>query len=214
MGTNEEYPSNSKANRVAPLRPESKGEVIPVRTKPRKVISGVARREKKSLAKTLARSFAGDQTRNIGSYLAQDVLIPAAKSLIEDLFKNGIEMLLYGGESRPRLSSRRETGSKVNYGGFSSNRREAISRPSRGGNFDLEDIYFTRGSEASDVLYAMCDQLETYEAVSVADFFEFAGIPGATWAHTKWGWKDLSRAYCTHTRKGHVIVLPDPEEID
>jgi hypothetical protein len=211
-----ELPSNSRANRVAPMRPEV-GLVKADKKKVRRVIAaGGVVRGKKTLARSIASGLAGETMRNLGSYILGDVIIPTTKSLIEDIIKNALDQILYPGESR--RSQSRNTDSKVSYGKYfksEDNRRDG--RPhsgGRAGNFDLDNIFFKRMPDASDVLAAMCDQLDEYDEVTVADYFDMAGVEGATWTHNKWGWKDLGRAYCTHTRNGYAIVLPSPVELD
>jgi hypothetical protein len=211
----EELPSNSRANRVAPLRPKNEGE-RPERKKAKRVVAaGGVVVGRKSLTKSVAGALAGETMRNLGSYILGDVIIPTTKSLIEDIIKNALDQILYPGDSRRQQS--RNTDSKVSYGKYfksEDNRRTASPRSGRSGNFDLDNIFFKRLPDASDVLSAMCDQLEEYDEVTVADYFDMAGVDGATWTHNKWGWKDLTRAYCTHTRGGYAIVLPPPVELD
>lgn len=218
----EELPSNSISNRVAPMRPESiimeEGANIP--EKKARIVRPENRRamvKKRTFTQSIAKSFLSDETRNVGSYIINDVLVPAAKNLIQEMITSGIEMVLFGetsGRSRSRGKDRDK--SVVSYSNFYKDRDERERRParSRRDRFDLNDIYFRYGDEADEVLGEMCDRLEEYEEVTVADYFELAGIDGATHVHHKWGWKNLSKAYCTHTREGYTIVLPDPIDLD
>lgn len=223
----EEFPSNSKSSRVAPIRSRSgkrkireEGELIPEPKKVNPVIPvGRAVRQKKTLSRSIAKTFFGDEAKDVVEYVLYDVLIPAAKNTIQEVFSSGIEMFLFG-ETRSRSRSRnRDRGhSTVSYGSYyrdrDEERRPAPRHRSRGRRFDLDEIVFEHGDEASEVLEALCDNLEKYEQVTVADFYELAGIDGGTWADQKWGWEDLRRAYCTHTRGGWMIVFPDPIELD
>lgn len=212
-----ELPSNSRANRVAPMRPEIEGEA-PERKQRRThavVASGSVVREKKTLARSVAGALAGETMRNLVGYILGEVIIPTGKNLVEEVVKNTLDQILYGGDGHK--PSRSGGNGKVSYGSFykdERDRKEARPRGGRSSNFDLDNIFFKRHNEAEDVLEAMCEQLDKYDEVTVADYFDMAGVDGAIWTHNKWGWKDLSQAYCTHTRRGYAVVLPPPVELD
>lgn len=220
---NEEFPSNSRSRKIAPIRDEEEeimeeGALItPEKKLVRKSIRGRATIKKKSWAQSIAQAFIGDDSQNVVSYILNDVLLPAAKNTIQEMVQSGIEMLLFG-ETKPhnRSRGREKDRSIVSYGKFykdRDDREENRTRYTRD-KFDLSDIYFKDHSDAEDVLTGLCDLLEEYEQVTVADYFDLAGIEGATWAHNKWGWENLRKGYCTHTRHGYAIVLPDPIELD
>jgi hypothetical protein len=202
--TIEEFPGNSKHVKEKKIR---------------KVISGNAIRQEKSLTQKIANTFLGDDTRSVGQYILFDVLIPAAKNTIQEMISTGLEMLLFGetsGRGRGGRSRRERDGrSVVSYGSFYKKDEEPRYRSvgSRD-RFNLDEIVFRKGNEAAEVLAQLCDLLEEYEQVSVNDYFELAGIEGATWAHQRWGWDDLSKAHCTPTRGGYTIIFPRVIELD
>ena len=217
----EDLPSNSKSSKSAPIRErktrKSRVEIIDPEPKPRTNMAPRAQgiRRKKTLAQSVAEAFVGDTTQNVGAHILYEVLLPAAKETIQSMVTTGIEMLLFG-EARPK-SRDRDRGTRVSYGSYykgERDREDRRPRPTRGDKFDLNDIYFRHGDEADQVLESLQEALEDYEAVTVRDYFDAAGISGATWIHEKWGWDDLSRAYCTHTRNGYVIVFPPPIELE
>lgn len=217
-----EYPSNSKSDRSAPMREgrkRIKRELVEEEKPLQRTISGKALRKKKTLSQSIAESFIGDgENPSVVQYILYEVLLPAAKTTIQDMVTGGIEMLLFGetrGGSRSRGRDRDR--STVSYGSFYRGRdrdEERRNRVRARDKFDLDEIYFKHGDDAAEVLEQMCEALEEYEAVTVADYFELAGIDGATWAHNKYGWTDLRRAKCTHTRHGYAIILPPPIELD
>jgi len=222
VNLDDEYPSNSDASRrVAPIRESRRKQkkvvdeevVEPKRVK--KSIAGRATRQKRSMSQQIAHKFLGEDTQNVGSYIVNDVLIPAAKTTIQEMITSGIEMMLFG-ERQPRGRDRDRGRSTVSYGSYYKERdRKEERRPSyRGDKFDLDDIFFRHGDEAAEVLSDLCDLLEEYEQVTVADFFELSGIEGASWAHNKYGWEDLRKARVTHTRQGYLILFPKPIELD
>ena len=233
----EELPSNSIASRSAPVRPSKRGEkqvdMFEEPLTPRVARAKVFRdvEKKKTLSMKIAESFVGDGSNGVGSYIINDVLLPAFKNLITDAVTSGIEMLVYG-ETKGRSRGRgRGSGPKIiNYSSFSRRRdryeeddeeeddRRYRRRRSVTVNdpFDLNSIYFDDHADAEDVLRELCDYVEKYDQVSVATYFDMAGIPGVTHTHYKWGWDDLrpAKAFNTHTRRGWRIVLPDPIELD
>jgi len=220
---NEDFPGNSKSSRMAPIRESRKareeGALIEAPKTVKRSIAGRAVRKKRTLTESIAQTFVGDDSRNVGLYILNDVLIPAAKSLIQEMVTSGIEMMLFGetsGRGRGRDKDRKNV---ISYGSFYKDRDRDDRRPvrtatARGDKFNLDEIYFRHGDEADQVLRDLCDLLEEYQEVTVSDFFDLAGIDGATWAHTKYGWDDLRRARCTHTRNGYAIIFPDPIELD
>ena len=212
------FPGNSISSRVAPVRPESRGTNDIPDEQRRRVPRGHAIRRKYTLAENVAKIIFGDESRGIAQYIVNEVLMPTLKTMINDTITMGVEKILYGeGSGAPSRRNRRDRDTVVSYSSMYRNREDRPSRNPRRydpKHFDLDDIFFKDGPEAMEVLDAMCDQLEKYEEVSVADYLDYAGIEGATWVDSKWGWKDLSRAFHTHTRYGYAIVLPKPIELD
>lgn len=220
----EELPSNSNSSRVAPIRVKSKkmiedeGALVEPEAKQRRIPRARVIQQKKSFTQSIAETLVGDGTNSVGAYILRDVLVPALKSLISDAVTSGIEMILYGETGGRKSRGRDRERSTINYSSFSrrdrdEDRRER-RRPTYRGKFDLDEIYFRDHTDAEDVLEELSDRCEEYGEVSVADFFELAGIEGVTHAHYKWGWTDLKRARNTHTRHGWAIMLPEPEPLE
>lgn len=219
----EDLPSNSKASRVAPVRQTSiivqdQASVEETRRRPVSRVHAIQR--KKTWTQSIAEALVGDGTNSVGGYILHEVLLPAAKTTIQEMVTGGIEMILYGESGgRSKRGGRDRERSTINYSRFSSRdrdddrrerRRPVVSRD----KFDLNEIFFRDHSDAEDVLEELCDRLDEYKEVSVADYFELANIDGVTHAHYKWGWDALKKAFITHTRHGWQIVLPDPEPLD
>jgi len=223
----EDFPSNSRASRVAPIReskrkPTEEADIsIERKSKFRRIPKGSkAVRRKRTLTQSIAESLVGEGSQNVGGYILHEVLLPAAKSTIADMITGAIEMVLYG-ETKPKGRGDKKDRNYVSYGSYyRGSREDRDERPARrkfatrGDPFDLGEIYFRQGYEADDVLSQLQDALTEYEEVSVSDFFDIAGIDGAKWAHAGYGWTNLDKAYCTHTRNGWQIVFPDPIKLD
>lgn len=216
-------PPRSRAAKTGMVRPEELGSTKINPSAQRRTVKklGVqATRKQLPLSRRIARSLLNDESKDIGSYILYDVLLPAAKSMISESIQSAIEMFLYGETGQRRRPTRDRNGSpSVSYGNFYQRDNRHNERPQKrfaNARFNLDEIIFKNGSDASDVLSALCDHIETYEAVSVAEFYDYAGVEGATWTDNKWGWtgSELSDAYCTHTRGGYVIILPEPKELE
>lgn len=205
----EDFPSNSGADRSAPLREERKketeevGRVVEEVTK--RIPQGRAIRRKKTFIRSIAETLLGNGSENIGSYILYEVLAPTLKTMIKEAITGALDMALGGS---PKSSSRPEREkSTINYGKFYSRGRD---------RFGLDDIFFEHHDEAEEVLERMSDRLEDYETVSVAEYLDMCNIDSDTpkWTLNKWGWTSLKRARLTHTRFGYAILLPEPKELE
>ena len=61
-----------------------------------KVVSGTVKTRKKNELQRTAGSIISEGTKNLKSYILMDVLVPAVKDAIEDIFVNGIRIILRG----------------------------------------------------------------------------------------------------------------------
>lgn len=206
-GLNTLYPANNGKNNKKIIK-EKKVE---------KIISGSVKKQKRSFGKRLAGAFLEDDTKSVGSYVFNDVLIPAAKAMISDMVGGGIEMLLFGtaGGRRINRNTNQQNRPYVSYGSFSSggtrdqrDRRE-ISRVSRA-RHDFDDIILETRSEAEDVLSNLVDLVVDYGSASVADLYELVGV-SPEFTDNKYGWTDLRSASYTRVRGGYLLNLPRTE---
>jgi hypothetical protein len=217
----EEFPGNSITSKVAPIRefykPNDKPSIATTLDTtndiPKKVSKPKAIRRRKSITRSIRETFVNEDSKNVFQYVIFEVLVPAAKTMIQEMVTQGIEMFLFG-EAGGRSRNKGQT--IVSYGDMYKRREEGrvAIRSSRRDRFGLQDIYFRKGEEASEILEALCEILDKYDQVTVADYFDVAAVEGSTWVHAKWGWENLKKAYCTHTRNGYAIVLPEPIELD
>jgi hypothetical protein len=210
------YPSNSRKIRVEKVEPEQAPR------KPlEKVVTGVVVKKKKNFLDNVAETFFGDDAKNVGQYIVWDVLIPAAKETVRDMVSTGIEMLLFGENGRGRLSRGRDRGSSkpyISYNTISDRSRERTIRPERlearsRSRHNFDEIIFESWAEADGVLDGLLDALGEYQTVSVADFYDLAGI-ASEFSDNKYGWENLSQAGVQRTRDGYIVVLPKPYPLE
>lgn len=212
------YPANSRTQKV-----KISSEKMPEDKKVEKVIQGTARKRKKGFFKKLAEAFIEDDTKSVGNYILYDILIPAAKDMINDMGTGALEMLLFGERrSSGRILRGRGTSqpytnyNSVTYRGTTQQAPQAyrrdISRVNRSRHDFGEIVLDTRG-EAEDVLAHLFDLTVEYGMASVADLYELVGAE-SQFTDNKYGWRNLSSASVVRVRDGYLINLPRTELLD
>lgn len=158
--------------------------------------------------------FVRDDLNKVKEFAITDVIVPAIKKSISDIFKTGIDMILYHGETGG--SSRRyPDSSKVSYRSYydsASARRPSSYSDRRNAYYCDERIFDTRG-EAEAKLAQLDDIMARYHLVRVADYCEIVGITG-TYTDNDYGWTDLRTAEVVRVREGYIIRMPRALPID
>lgn len=75
-------------------------------------------------------------------------------------------------------------------------------------DFVLEDILFGTESDALSVLSSMKEIIINYGCVSIADYYDLAGVSNNVYTNTKYGWLDLKDAKVIDSMDGYKISLP------
>lgn len=183
-----------------------------------KVVEGKVKVVKKPAGQRLRESLGLEQTRTVGDYLVWDVLLPAAKEMIADLVKKGIDVFLYGG-TQSSSSDRRGNVSRVSYDGYY-NRRNRDMRPSERRRYDnratqdLREFVFERRQDAEDVLSEMCEIIDVYGFVKMSDFYSMVGETERNFLDHGYGWEALGSARVERCRDGWYLELPKPVPIN
>lgn len=157
--------------------------------------------------------FVRDDLNKVKEFAITDVIVPAIKKSISDIFKTGIDMILYHGETGS--SSRRyPDSSKVSYRSYydSAPARRTSYSDRRNAYYCDERIFDTRG-EAEAKLAQLDDIMARYHLVRVADYCEIVGITG-TYTDNDYGWTDLRTAEVVRVREGYIIRMPRALPID
>lgn len=205
----EKYEPNSNAYK-------KKQEAEKERTPKEKVISGTAKIKKKSELRKAASNFISEDARNIKSILLNDTIIPYVTDLIIDLVTDGVNILFRG--ERSHGSHKKKNGVFIDYSGVSKKNSRDRRSSSRDDvkvrqRYSFDDIYLETRREAEDVLNMMEDHIEEYDAVSIADLYDFVGVTG-NWTDNKYGWTNLRSADVVRTRDGYLLKLPDARPLD
>ena len=201
-----EYQSNSHASKE-----QQKTNAVPER-KVQSVVSGsVKTRENKS--RKLTDVFISEDAANVKSYVVMDVIVPAFKKLVFDIFTDGIEMILYGSSGGRKSKS---NGSKVSYRSYYDDKRDRRDdRPATRTRFDYDDIVYEYRRDAEAVYSQMLEILDNYQLVSVLDMYDLAGRGNeAPYTANRYGWTNLRNAEVKRVRDGFIIDLPKAMAID
>lgn len=191
----------------------AKEVMAPPEKKVERVTTGTVTKKKRSIGRKFFDVFIDENVGDVKSYLIYDVMVPAIKETIADLVNSAICMLFFGEASR--RSVRRQggngTGSKVNYGGYfnGGQKTERLPRNDRSRTIhDFEDVRFESRGEANLVLDSMLEILSDYKQVTVADFYDLAGVT-TEFTDNKYGWTDLRGARVTGSpNRGYFVELP------
>ena len=180
------------------------------REKVEKVVTGKARRKKKSELSKVGDVFVSEDVKNVKDHVLFDVLVPAIKKALADVVTDGINMILFGDTGRGKS---RSGSSYIAYDrryDDSSYRRPQSRRPA---GYDFDDVILDTRGEADDVLDRMREILERYGIVRVADFYELVGFD-SDYTDNKYGWTSLRTADVIRGRDGYVLKLPKASPID
>lgn len=176
-----------------------------------KVVSnGSAKIKKKSELSKFTSAFISEDVSNVKSHVVSDVIIPAAKKLIYDIVKDGIDMLLYGTSGN---SGRSTVGSKVSYSKMYDDPRDRRSSTTSKSRFDFDDLVFESRGVAEAVRAQMQEVIERYGFVTVADMYDMADVT-QPYTSNKYGWINISSSEIVRIRDGYIIKLPKPAPID
>jgi hypothetical protein len=201
----EEYRSNSdksRENRNSNPTPDKKVE---------KIVNGTVTVKKKNGLQKITEMFTPNDIGSIQDYIIQDLLIPKAK----DVILGAVEALL--GVNGHSSSGSRTNASKVSYRKYYEDNQRRDSRDyqrNSHNNFNYDEIIFDSYGEADEVLTSMDEMIATYNIVSVADYYEMAGV-SHDYTANKYGWTDIRSARIVRERNGgYSIKLPKAMVID
>lgn len=204
----EKYQSNSYRSKEL-QRIESKTAETQEEKRVQKVVNGKVTTRKNNTRK-ITDMFISEDASNVRTYVVMDVIVPAFKKLVYDIFTDGIDMILYGGTGGG--SRKTSSGSKVSYRKYyderHNDRDRRESRYSDRNRFDYDDIEFESRGEAEAVRMEMLDCIDRYGTVSVADMYDMAGL-SAPYTSSKFGWSSIRTAEVKRVRGGkYIIDLP------
>lgn len=183
------------------------------RAQVQKVVSGKVSVKKKSAIQKFVDGFIQEDASNLKDYVINDVIIPSAKRMVDDIISNGIHMILYGNTGSKRTSVPADKVSYIDYNKMSTNNRGNNGFTASQSTFNYDDVTFYSRGDAEAVLREMYATINEYGLVRVADFYEAAGVTEFNYTGNDYGWSDISSARVVPTRDGYCIKLPRPSPI-
>lgn len=200
--------------------PVEKKEIKPV-------VSAQPTKVKRGLFNRLISGVAGPEgVAGIGSYVNNEIIMPAIKNIIVDAVTSGINMIMYGEKGgpnrgyRPPYSGHGGHRSHVNYSAnYKSNsvdpvQQERVVRPNSRNS--IPDYKIIDRHEAAEVLIALTESADMYGHVSVADYYDYIGVP-SQYTDNNYGWTHdaIMNATIVPVRGGggYVIKFPPVEVI-
>lgn len=185
------------------------------------VVTGATRVKRKNwFQRTGELLFAQTDSSTVGQYLVTDIIVPYFRKVIFDLVTSTVDMFLYGG-SAPTNRPQPGRGSYTNYsGGYSYNRPAQIPQNTRNvvagtDVFNFEKVYFDSKRDALAVLDSMCEILERYSLVTVAQFYSLANQEIDNVQANKFGWFSLEGADVVRDFSGMFFIkLPKACPLD
>lgn len=184
----------------------------PEKKRVEKVIKGTAKPQKKNGLSKFADIFTPGDVDDIKSYIFMDVLVPTIKKAFSEIVTNGVDMILWGGESgKPRTRSGANHVSYRNYYDNADNRRDSPRRTNS--RFDFDNLVLDTRGEAEDILDRMHELIEEYGDASVADLYDLANVTGEH-TYNKYGWTNLRNAEIIRVRDGYLLKMPKAKPLD
>ena len=183
------------------------------------VVTGTTKVKRKNwFQRTGELLFAQTDSSTVGQYLVTDILVPYFRKVIFDLVTSTVDMFLYGGSTptnRPAPGGR-----YTNYNaGYSYNRPQIPQNTKNvvAGTdvFNFEKVYFDSKRDAMAVLDSMCEILERYSLVTVAQFYSLANQEIDNVQANKFGWFNLEGADVVRDFSGSFFIkLPKACPLD
>jgi hypothetical protein len=186
------------------------------------VITGLAKKQKKSLLKRFTDVMVGGDSKSVGHYVLMDVVVPQLKDMLLEAASGGFEKLIFGEARRARYGSRPGVSRPpTNYARMGNNpigstMREARDRPPNPATprrQEIDDILLATRVEAELVLERLYDLLKEYESVTVSDLYSLVGW-SSSYTDQKWGWTSLTGSSVRRTRDGYILELPATSSLD
>lgn len=182
-----------------------------------KVTSGKVNAKKKSELRKFADIFVPGDIQKVKHSIIYDMIIPIVRDSIVSIINNSVNMLFYDGaqNSAPRTNfsstaSWNNPGASRQWGGsryWSSSNSQQYQPSYSNAPADYRDVIFSSRRDAEEVLEAMCTAISDYGKVTVADYYDLAGIT-SEYTDNKYGWYDLRGIGIRAVNGGFVIVLP------
>ena len=177
----------------------------------KKVASGKVK--EKSLGDKFSEAFLSEDTRTVGEYIWNEVIVPGFKNIFADVVIGSVETALFGNTRR-----RSGGGNIVNYNDYSRRNGRSISdrrvvSADRSSRREYNNIILNTRGEAEEVVMEMERLVNKYGFASVADLNSAVGI-SSKFTDNNWGWTDCRDFRYDRRMGGYILNFADPEYLD
>lgn len=168
-----------------------------------RVTTGKVKVKKKTGLQKMAGALFAEDAEKVKSYILMDVLLPTIADGITDILKRSVDAIF--GRKSSGGGSRASKFSYISY--YDNPDRRGTTAKSRG-VYDYDDIIFDSRGEAEEVLDRMDELVGSYGNVSVAEFYDLAGV-SSEYTSNRYGWTDIHTAKIVRVSgDGYMIKLP------
>lgn len=171
-----------------------------------KVTSGKVSTKKQPLTRKITDELISSDAVRIKNYVLYDIAIPAFKKLLVDAICNSAEMMFFGDtKGRSRSNNSSSGARRIPYNSLYDDTRARRPVATRIG-YEFDEVQFESRADAEMVLDQMCREIESYDMVSVAAMYDFAGVDITR--HTDWnyGWTSLRDAEVRRSGNGYYYL--------
>lgn len=175
----------------------------------KQVVSGKIR--EKSLGDKFSEAFLSEDTRTVGDYIWNEVIVPGFKNIFADIVIGSVETALFG--SRTRRSGGIGSGN-YNYNSISrrnsrdvSDRR--VANVGRSDRYEYNNIFINSRGDAEEVILEMERLVNKYGCATVAELNSAVGI-NSKFTDTNWGWTDCRDFHYVRRGGGYILDFADP----
>lgn len=190
-----------------------------------KLVQGDAKIRKKGLINRLVTSVVGPEgLPGIGTYVNEEIVLPAIKNIIVDAVTSGINMVMYG-DSKPAGRSNSYSGRgrqapyrpNTNYTSrYTNHQPEPVETraPVRRGGHGVEEYLIEDRFDAAHVLSTLTENADRYDSVSVADYYDLIGV-SSQYTDNTYGWTIdvIGQTNIVPVRGGYILKFPPVEVI-
>ena len=168
--------------------------------------------KKKPLWKRVKDTFFVETAQSVGSYLWNDVLLPAIKKLLADAGTNAINMAIYG-ESRPRYYNDGRT-HVSNQSTYASQANKTRPYYNMAGRYDhiLEGCFLENTDDAYMVRDMIMREIDVYHRLSVLTLSQIVPdelVFDTAYTDSQWGWTSLNpEGILQRVPSGWTLSLP------
>lgn len=177
--------------------------------------------------KRIKQIFIAEDLPSVKTKIFEGVIVPSIKDFIVTVVSDGISLIFYGERT---VNARRKvqssfltgSGSRISYSTYyasSLSGQDNIEKKIAPSTVGYVEPTFETYLEASECLNDLCEQLDSYEAVTVSDLYNHRhvckqGVYRDEAVYQNWGWKNFGNAKVTLTPVGYTMNLPAPKPLN